>query len=173
MFFEFISRMGRAPTAKFLFPASAKFSMALLAKSLIQGSSRQAISNLTRPEVVELHYHRRPIASTDLVRQRWSQAASFHPAGDPGLDELGPGTSELRQGCRVGEERLKEEPRPWSGPPIHAGAWRSIFGKRLAELVIEPRRDEIDVLVDAIGANGRWEAYVAALHEQVGILDAS
>ena len=101
------------------------------------------------------------------------QASSFHLAGDPCLDELGPGASEVRQGCRGGEERLKEEPRPWSGPPIHAGAWRSIFGKRLAELVIEPCRDEIDVLVDAIGAKGRWEAYVAALHEQVGILDAS
>lgn len=58
----------------------------------------------------------------------------------------------------AGEERLRKEPRPGVGVPIHASAWRSLFSKRRAKLVIEPCRDEIDVLVRAVGAKRSWEA---------------
>ncbi len=74
---------------------------------------------------------------------------------------------------RQGEEQLRKEPRPGVGVPIHVTAWRSLFGKGRAKLIIESRRDEIDVLVHAIRAKSRWEAYVTALHEQMVILDAS
>lgn len=53
-----------------------------------------------------------------------------------------------------------------------ASVWISLSAKRRAELVIEPCRDEIDVLVDAIADTGCWEEHAAALHEQVVILNA-
>lgn len=78
-----------------------------------------------------------------------------------------------RQGVLVGQRNLKKEPRPTVGDldstPL---AWISLSAKRRAELVIEPCRDEIDVLVDAIAA-GCWEEHAAALHEQMVILNAS
>lgn len=147
-------------------------SVAPSASSQIRRSLEQ-VRYLTLREVVGLHeideLSNRLICSPSVV----SISATHHPA----CGSIAQTSSHLVLrtwiGGRQGEELLRKEPRPGVGVPIHATAWRSLFGKGRPKLVIEPCRNEIDVLVDAIRAKRGWEVYVAPLHEQMVILDAS
>lgn len=139
-------------------------SMAPSASSQIRRSLEQ-VRYLTLREVVGLHEidelsNRLTCSSGVLAASRLTLARLWIHYSD----EPAPGASELDWG-RQGEEQLRKEPRPAVGVPIHATAWRSLFGKGRAKLVIETCRDEIDVLVGAVRAEQPWEAYVAALHE--------